>query len=101
MMVDETPLYDDGALKIENNPRETEGHILHIGERAYALPRGVLDDFSRTPRGSLEVRISPFNPNILFALEQENIGIDRLQIAISQAYIEEEKRISNFQLDKV
>jgi len=59
----EKPLYEDEQLKVDYLPNSVEDHELFI-KRAdsrdswvYILPRAVLRDFARTPRGKLRSRI--------------------------------------------
>lgn len=93
-MADEEPLYQDGKLKIDYLPKCVEDHELFIKDRgSYALPRGVLQDLARTPRGGIGRILDTFNPSILDTLNQEGIDIDGLHIALCQAYMEGEKRI--------
>jgi len=81
-------------LKIDYLPNSGEDHVLFIEEVwSYALPRGVLSDLARTPRGRIEGMIRNFNDSILHMIEQKKVGVDGLHVALCQAYTEEEKRI--------
>ena len=95
----ENPLYQDDRLRIEPHPNSFEDHLVYIKERNgeeinYILPRGVLPELAKVPRGGIERMISNFNAPLLHLIEQEGIGIDGLHVAICQAYIEQEERIN-------
>jgi len=106
--MEEKPLYEDGQLKItflhSPEPGEndkiisTEDHELWIKEKdedqRYALPRGCLNEFAQTKRDRLESKLRNMNPEIKSALEKNGLTIDSAHIAICQAYIENEERIS-------
>ncbi|MDD5651435.1 MAG: hypothetical protein PHF86_13640 [Candidatus Nanoarchaeia archaeon] len=93
------PLYKDDKLEINYLPNCIEDHFLSIGnKRGYAIPRGILKELARTPRGGIERKINNFNESILSVLGQEGISVDGLHVAICQAYIEEEERYKSVDL---
>lgn len=98
----EQPLYKDDKLKIDYHPSSHEDHLLWIKDRKeglqYILQRGILHELATTPRGGIESKLSNFNPEILFHIKEEKIGIDGLHVAICQAYAEEEDRVRRYQL---
>lgn len=96
----EKPLYQDEKLKIDYLPNSIEDHLLYIKgnneERNFVIPRRVLSELARTPRGGIERKIATFNDGILYHLNKQGIGVDGLHIAICQASAEEEERIKDF-----
>lgn len=96
------PLYQDTQIKIDHLPNSADDHILYIDHNGedleYIIPRGVLHELARLPRGGIEEKIAVWNPNILFMLEQKRIPVDGLHISICQAYMEEERRYQEFRL---
>ena len=96
----EQPLYKDKQLEIDYLPTSPEDHILTVrgDERGinYLIPRGILNQLALTKRGGIESMIATFNEGILHAIKREHITVDGLHVAICQAYIEEERRVSLF-----
>ena len=90
------PLYKDLELKIDYYPTSVEDHVLEFGDMGYTLPRGILEDFGRTPRGELRRRLDSHNSMILEGLKRTDIGVDGLHVALSQAYAEEERRKGDY-----
>ena len=84
--------HDEYGLWIRNARLEAKGGSQE-GNLNY-MPRGVLEDLARTPRGEIVSKIETFNSKILFYLKEARISVDALHIAICQAYIEEEKRMA-------
>ena len=91
----EEPLYKDEKLKIDYLDG-CHDHELFIGENSYPIQRGILAELARTPRGGIERIIQTWNSNIFYGLEQAQISVDGLHVAICQAYAEEERRIDLF-----
>ncbi|MDD5133061.1 MAG: hypothetical protein PHD81_02980 [Candidatus Nanoarchaeia archaeon] len=92
------PLYEDEVLRVTLLPNCIEDHAVYHkapGEEfecLLPLPRGVLREFALAPSGDLEMRLNTMDPTILFHLRQKNISVDKLHVAICQAYAEEERR---------
>ncbi len=108
-MPEESPLYEDGKLKItflhspepeeEDKIVSTEDHEIWIKDKTqtrYALPRGCLNEFAQTERGRLESKLNNMNPEIKFTLEKNGLTIDSVHIAICQAYIKNEERYQKY-----
>ncbi|MDP4012370.1 MAG: hypothetical protein Q8R00_02085 [Candidatus Nanoarchaeia archaeon] len=95
-------LYRDDKLKIDYFPNHTDDHLVYIldgnsgEELSYILPRGILDELARTPRGGIEDKLQWSFQQLLFALKKEKITLDGFHVAICQAFMEEEKRFAKF-----
>ena len=101
MKMVEGPLYQDERLRIDYHPSSVEDHLLYIRERAgeeinYIIPRGILEELARTPRGEIERKITNWNDELIYRIKREEIGVDGLHVALCQAYIEQEERIQAF-----
>jgi len=99
------PLYKDGKITIDHHPRAgIDDHELILKKDRenshYVLPRGILDELARTPRGGIGRKIANFNEMILHDLKLENISVDGLHVAICQAYIKKERRYQNYRDSK-
>ncbi len=89
--MEEIILYGDEQLRIST--RSLEDHYLSIGDkgRIYILQNGILNELGRTQRGRLEGKLNTIDPQILFVLGEEGISVDGLHVAISQAFLEQER----------
>jgi len=99
--MDEKPLYQDERLRIDYHPSSVEDHLVYIKERAgeeinYLIPRGILEELARTPRGRIERKINLWNDELVYRVKREGIGVDGLHVALCQAYIEQKERIRTF-----
>ena len=91
------PLYQDDKLKIGYLLDSIEDHLLYIGEEIeLIIPRGILRELGKTPRGEIGSKIQNFNPNISFYLREQGIEINGLHVALCQAYAKEEEMINDF-----
>jgi len=62
----------------------------------YPIQRGILSKLARTLRGGIEAKLQNSNPELLTVIQDTEIGIDGLHVAICQAYIENEERAIRF-----
>ncbi|MBW2978519.1 hypothetical protein KY304_00210 [Candidatus Woesearchaeota archaeon] len=100
-MEEEKPLYEDSQFKIDYLANSGEDHYITVklsekDEISCVLQRHVLRELAKKPGGMLEKTIQVFNDNFMFCLEKKGIEIDKLHIAICQAYLEEQNRINRF-----
>jgi len=99
-MAKQQPLYQDKRLVIDYLPQSPEDYQLIIKrksgeETGQILQRGVLGDLAKTSRERLETKIDTINPVLLHELRLEKIGMDWLHVALCQAHMEEERRLSD------
>jgi len=98
----EKPLYADAMLKV-TIAEPPEEHLLWIKKRnwtTYVIPRNCLREFALTPRARLESKLDTFNPEIMYNLREKGLTADSVHVAFCQAYIEDERRIRDCQLDE-
>ena len=100
---EQKPLYKDNIITIDYPllPGSIDDHALYLSANgiklsSFRIPRGVLEELAKTPRGGIERKISAFNEIILASLKDYNVGIDGLHVAICQAYAEEDRRRREF-----
>lgn len=98
-MNDNKPLYEDPDIRIEHHPRSHEDHLLYLkrnGEELnYIIQRGILREIARTPRHEVEEIMRRINEIMVQDARQRGLSVDSLGYAIAQAYIEDERRISD------
>lgn len=99
-MADKKPLYQDEKLKIDDHPTSSDDHMLYIKAKGkwaqYVLQRGVLEQLARTPRGQIPGLGRLIHDLIWQSLEDANISVDGLHVAICQAYAEEERQAREY-----
>lgn len=97
-MVNEKPLYKTENFKVEYNPHSHEDHILYIKNEPFHIPRGVLDELSRTKEISqIERKLNAMNDRIVYFLKENQLDVSDLALVFTQAKIFElEEEVSYF-----
>lgn len=83
-------LYNDGTIKIEENPQDWEGHIVTIGKESYIFPSRVLSDlYGRENDETLMQGLNAMNPFIKEGMKIANVSPERLGWALAKARVKE------------
>ena len=93
----EKPLYQDEHIKIERYPTDILPNLYKLSITSgcitgeHSIPRALLLEFARTPRGQLEEKILSYGSGSyrLILWDLEEIGVDRFHTAIRRACGEE------------
>ena len=94
----EKPLYEDEQIRIEISPNGPHEQIIYLSggkeeEMSYFIPRGGLEQISRTPRGKIEDLMTRMNRDMVYdAVNQRGLNIYSLGLALVQACFENKER---------
>ena len=97
----EKPLYEDKQFRIDYLANSGEDHYITVKlsekeRHSCILERFVLREMAKKTSEMFESTLRTVDDIFLNILKKKNIGIDKLHIAICQAYIEEKDRSNRF-----
>lgn len=105
-MPEETPLYEDSAIRITPMPRNPQEHFIYFHNcrdeethplmqkprvSRYLIPRGCLKEFATTSRDGLLRKLKNLNEDMVHDALSRGLSSEALGLAMTQAYNEEER----------